>query len=279
MISEDDKVVLSELNSISENGTNNIITSYLQNLAYFHRDKKVRNNARQLIEQYLPQETINFLDQEFTKTSFKKQEYYYKWLVYHEKLVVGEYSLLASVIRRNYFKKYQATGYNLYMDGRDNDIRNALNISLPLDSMPDKIKYLDYIDYVDIGLQINLDLSDLFEKLSLLPKLRTLILRQSNIESMPIEIYKLQTLERLCVYRNPLKMFSSEGVFSNLKELDISETEITELNLKSFPQLETLRVSGKEQFYRIRLFNICRNLTVTSGKYYSETLPKSNTLS
>ena len=81
-------------------------------------------------------------------------------------------------------------------------------------------------------------------------------------------------MERLLINRNPLKVISLKDELTNLKELDIGNTELQELNLKFFPQLTTLWVDSEEQFKRMHIFNNYKNVLITSGKFYKEILPK-----
>ena len=273
-ISQDDSLILKTLDIIPKKGTNKIINSYLVNLAFFHRDKKVRNKAKILIQNYLSETTFNQLNEKITSEHLKEQHYYWKSLVFFTELVIGEYILLASVTRRNYFSVYQAKGYNLYMDGRGNDIKKALDNSLPLGEIPNRIRHLNYLDYIRINDQLNLNVIDLLNKLSFLPNLKTLEISTSNLTEIPNELSKLLSLERLLINENPLKVISLKDELTNLKELDIGNTELQELNLKFFPQLTTLWVDSEEQFKRMNIFNNYKNVLITSGKYYKEILPK-----
>lgn len=272
----DNEVVKSQIEELNNTGVDTITINYILMVSLFHHDKTIRALARKVFKKQGSEHLQAHIKECWERKFLKEQTINRNKLLEHEEINKGESLSLRQVLRKNYFTVYPASGYNLYTDGRGADIGEVFDSFIfTLKELPDTFELLEHVTYINLVKEKQLNFKQVIDKIVKLPSVKTLKLEQIGLDYFPVEIFKLQNLERLVISRNDIKDIPNVGILPELKVLEIQDCKIEYIDLKMFPQIEQIWMA-KWRLERIDLLNIPRPLKITTGAMYNEIIDIKN---
>ena len=267
--SPENKIVADELERLDIQGFNGIILNFIMIVSLFHYDKHIRRKGEIIFRNYASESLIENLNLKWESKFLKSQSINKNKLLEHNEINVGECLCMWQLIRKNYFNRFPATGYNLYLDGKKGVIGEVFNSSTNLlRELPDTFALLKHVTYVKLSKEKKLNIQKIMKSLQTLENLKTLKLAEVGLISLPDEIWEFQNLERLDISGNKISSISSNKKLSNLKELEIYNCEVKVCDCKSFPKIESIEIT-EWTFNRIDILNIPHKVKIRySDKFY-----------
>lgn len=271
VIGDNDELTQKTISELKNLDNSKSVNSYLINLAYFHRDSKVKKAAKDKLKEFGLEDLLLQVKTHWKPSYLKGQEYYRKELHENELTDSSEYLVVAQATRRNYFLKNPKPFLLSHIAMRYGDeVENIFDCyQVQIEKVSDNILKLPHITVANFRQQHKLDLDNTIEKLSLLPNLNFLQIADSSVNKIPDSISKITALRTLILEINPIDNLDNIKLPS-LEKLDIRRTKIRFLDLDQFPKLMELWIDDKRTLDEINVKNKRGNVKATCGKSFSE---------
>jgi uncharacterized protein (DUF1697 family) len=276
--SSEQTVVLEQLNELLERSIDSVLISYVLIVSLFHHDTKTRTIASKVFENSASKELQQHISTVWNNNYRRDQMINSaNKILEHEEVELGEALCMFQVIRRNFFNVKPASGYNLYLDGKDGEIQNLFNsFTKKLVTLPDTFRLLTHVNYVNISKERNLRLDQIVASLSLLPKLEILKMDEIGLDHFPLALFNFKDLKRLTLNNNKITAIPNNGKFEKLEILEIANCNIEELDLCIAPNLRELCGVNEVTLARMSILNMPPNLTLSMGNSFKLQMNKSN---
>jgi Leucine-rich repeat (LRR) protein len=271
VIGDNDELTQKTISSLTKNEHNKSVNSYLINLAFFHRDSKVKKVAKDKLKEFGMTELLSQVKAHWKPSYLKGQEYYRKELYQNELTDSCEYLVVAQATRRNYFLKNAKPFLLSHIAMRYGDeVENIFDCyQVQIEKISRSILKLPHITVANFRGQHKLDFSTTIEILSLLPNLNFLQFADSSLNKIPGNISKIKNLRTLILEINPIDSLDNIKL-PLVEKLDIRRTKIRFIDMEQFPNLKELWIDDKRTLDEINFKNKRGSVRATSGKSFSE---------